>query len=85
MTQLETCNCTNSGHPHHANGRCERPAVSQAEEIEPGPDKALGAVCLECYQLIAVEVHEKDPDAVVDLNVPASFLMCESPSLGNAR
>jgi hypothetical protein len=78
----ESCTCSDVEHPHHAGGKCERPAVSQAEEVEPGPDRSLGAVCLECYQLLAVEAHEADPDAVVDLNVPPSFLMCESPALG---
>ena len=53
------------------------PAVSPAEQVQPGPDQQLGALCLECYQALAVEVHEKDPDAVLDLNVPPSFPACE--------
>jgi hypothetical protein len=79
----ETCTCTNKSHAHHAGHACERPAVSPAEEIDEdtNKDEQLGAICLECYQLLAVEAHEADPDAVVDLNVPESFLLCESPQL----
>ena len=82
MVMTDTCSCTDVRHPHHANGKCDRPAAGAAEEVEEGPDKALGAICLECYQLLAVEAHEEDPNAVVDLNVPPSFLMCETPTLG---
>jgi hypothetical protein len=78
----ETCSCTDVHHPHHAGGKCSRPAAGAAEEVEERQDKKFGAVCLECYQLIAVQAHEEDPSAVVDLNVPPSFLMCETPALG---
>ncbi|MGE0058671.1 MAG: hypothetical protein AB7P33_10570 [Dehalococcoidia bacterium] len=83
MMMTETCSCSAQTHAHHEGRSCDRPAISPAEEIEQdAPDQELGAVCLECYQLLAVELHEADPDSVVDLNVSPSFLMCEAPSLG---
>jgi hypothetical protein len=84
MTMMtETCSCTVKTHPHHENRPCDRPAIGPAEEIDEDTqkDEQLGGVCLECYQLLAVEAHAADPDAVVDLNVPASFLLCEAPQL----
>ena len=82
MMMSTTCGCKADSHPHHAGTNCDRPAVSPAEEIEEGtPDTSLGAICLECYQLLAVEAHEADPTAVVDLNIEPSFPMCESPAL----
>ncbi len=79
-----TCTCTNTAHDHHAGRACDRPAVSPAQEVdqrEGDVDIEIGDVCLECYQLIAVEAHEKDPTAVLDLNVPPSFPICEAPIL----
>lgn len=82
MTMTEMCTCRETSHPHHAGTACDRPAIAAAQEIEPGPDTSLGLLCLDCYRLLAVEKHEEDPDAVVDLNVPPSFPMCETPNLG---
>ncbi len=84
MMMTESCTCNDQGHPNHEGRHCDRPAVSPADEIEDGvPDRELGAICLECYQQLAVDLHEADPNSVVDLNVSPSFLMCESPSLGS--
>lgn len=77
MVTSERCTCTETQHPHHAGTSCDKPAVSPVEEIVPGPDIEVGALCLECYQAVAVEVHDRDPEAVLDLNVPPSFPACE--------
>jgi hypothetical protein len=78
----EHCTCQVQTHSHHEGVECDRPAIGSAEEVEEGKDTALGPICLECYQLLAVEAHEADTDAVVDLDLPKSFLLCETPTLG---
>jgi hypothetical protein len=77
MVATERCTCTATDHPIHSGASCDRPAVSPVEQVQPGPDEQVGALCLECYQALAVEVHEENPDAVLDLNVPPSFPACE--------
>lgn len=79
VTDMQLCFCKETEHPHHPGGRCDKPAVSPAEEIVDGPDNDLGAICLECYQLMAVDLHEEDPTAVLDLNVLPSFPICDPP------
>lgn len=81
MVISDRCTCTETTHAHHTGGNCDRPAISNAEEVQDGPDTTIGALCLECYQEKAVELHEEDPSAVLDLNVAPSFPLCESPRL----